>query len=110
LLSYLVYMKEQRERQASVVNIEELRPVARVMTNHGLRNPAQEPVHFSPPFGNKLHLTQTFPGNKLYLTQTFPGNKLHLTQTFAGNKLHLTDVSRSLNNVFSFLYAYVFDL
>ncbi|KAK7114721.1 uncharacterized protein [Littorina saxatilis] len=62
LVSYLVYIKEQRGRNNSLINMEELKAVARVLTNHGIKNPATENVHFSPGYGVGLDLRKHLPG------------------------------------------------
>lgn len=62
LVSYLVYIKEQQEKDNSLININELKTVARVVTNHGVKNPATEAVHFSPVYGVKFDLRQQLPG------------------------------------------------
>ncbi|XP_005090510.1 uncharacterized protein LOC101857532 isoform X2 [Aplysia californica] len=62
LISYLVYIKGEREQNASVIDMAELRPVARLATNHGIKNPVEDDVHFSQPFGNVTNLKHLFPG------------------------------------------------
>jgi len=62
LISYLVYIKEQTEKDASLVNMDELANVAIVMTNQGEKIPKRDNVHFTPIYGNRFNLPQTFPG------------------------------------------------
>lgn len=62
LVSYLVYVKEQLTRNDSLVNMDELRSVARVLTNHGIKNPATDTVHFTPVYGVSLDLQRQLPG------------------------------------------------
>ncbi|XP_025076268.1 uncharacterized protein LOC112553340 isoform X4 [Pomacea canaliculata] len=62
LVSYLMYLKQQYHRDRSLVNMNTLRTVARVLTNQGIKNPATEPVHFSPAFGTQLDLQKELPG------------------------------------------------
>ncbi|KAK3086464.1 hypothetical protein FSP39_018803 [Pinctada imbricata] len=56
LISYVIYIKEQLEQQISLVNIDELAAVALVMTNQGMVNAKDVPVHFTQNYGNKLDL------------------------------------------------------
>nr|KAG5712633.1 hypothetical protein BaRGS_029688 [Batillaria attramentaria] len=63
LVSYLVYIKEQRARNDSLVNMDELKSVARVLTNQGLKNPATDTVHFTPAYGISLDLQRQLPGH-----------------------------------------------
>ncbi|XP_076112450.1 uncharacterized protein LOC143080482 isoform X2 [Mytilus galloprovincialis] len=62
LISYLVYIKEQTEKNSSLVNMDELANVAIVMTNQGEKYPKKDNVHFTPIYGNKYNLMQIFPG------------------------------------------------
>ncbi|XP_067652769.1 uncharacterized protein [Haliotis asinina] len=62
LISYLLFIKSQSEQQPSLINMEELKSVVRVVTNVGLKKPADEAVHFTPPYGNKIDLQQQLPG------------------------------------------------
>lgn len=62
LVSYLVYIKEQRSRNNSLLNMDELKSVARVLTNQGIKNPAVDNVHFTPAFGIKFDLSRMLPG------------------------------------------------
>ena len=62
LVSYLIYIKEQKGHNPSLVNMEELKAVARVYTNHGLKNPATENVHFKPSYGTPVDLARMLPG------------------------------------------------
>ncbi|VDI46757.1 Hypothetical predicted protein [Mytilus galloprovincialis] len=62
LISYLVYIKDQTDKNSSLVNMDELANVAIVMTNQGEKNPQKDNVHFTPVYGNKYNLIQTFPG------------------------------------------------
>ena len=40
----------------------ELKSLAQLATNHGIRNAVEDDVHFSQPFGNSVNLEQKFPG------------------------------------------------
>ena len=62
MISYLVYIKEQTEKDASLVNMDELADVAIVVTNQGEKIPKRDNVHFTPIYGNRFNLPQTFPG------------------------------------------------
>ncbi|CAG2195996.1 unnamed protein product [Mytilus edulis] len=62
LISYLVYIKEQTEKNSSLVNMDELATVAIVMTNQGEKYPKKDNVYFTPIYGNKYNLMQIFPG------------------------------------------------
>ncbi|XP_045191511.2 uncharacterized protein LOC123548375 [Mercenaria mercenaria] len=62
LVSYIVYIKEQTDKQTSVCNIDEVKDVAMVMTNNGYKNPSREPVQFPPQYGNQINLQEIFKG------------------------------------------------
>ncbi|XP_053402751.1 uncharacterized protein LOC123550539 [Mercenaria mercenaria] len=62
LVAYLIYIKEQTEKQNSVCNIEEIKDVAMVKTDQGFKNPTREPVHFPPKYGNSVKLQEKFSG------------------------------------------------
>ena len=62
MISYLVYIKEQTEKDASLVNMDELADVAIVVTNQGEKIPKRDNVHFTPIYGNRFNLPQTFQG------------------------------------------------
>ncbi|XP_069113795.1 uncharacterized protein [Argopecten irradians] len=62
LISYLVYIKECYEEQNSIVDLENLSSVVRLVTNHGVKNPRDAPLHFSVLYGNTIDLQACFPG------------------------------------------------
>ncbi|XP_076448916.1 LOW QUALITY PROTEIN: uncharacterized protein LOC143285481 [Babylonia areolata] len=62
LVTYLMYIKAQRSRNNSLINMEELKAVARVATNHGIKNPATDNVHFPPAYGVTIDLERLLPG------------------------------------------------
>ncbi|CAL1544092.1 unnamed protein product [Lymnaea stagnalis] len=62
LVSYLVYIKMEMERNSSLVDMAELCSVVRLATNHGIKSPSEEAVHFSTAYGNRIDLNTTFPG------------------------------------------------
>lgn len=64
LVSYLIYIKEQRSRNNSLINMEELKAVAHVLTNQGVKNPATDNVHFSPAYGAGIDLLRHLPGER----------------------------------------------
>lgn len=53
---------EQWMQQPSIADIEELRSLAVVATNHGFVRPAEQPVHFSMEYGNAVDLAKMLPG------------------------------------------------
>jgi hypothetical protein len=61
-MAYLVYIKEQRSHLPSLVNMAELKGVARVLTNQGIKNPATENIHFTTAYGVSLDLQRILPG------------------------------------------------
>ena len=63
LFAYLVYIKEELDKQPDLVDIGELKKHAVVLTNRGPRNPVSHPVHFSTAFGNQIDLPKILPGN-----------------------------------------------
>ncbi|XP_021342125.1 uncharacterized protein LOC110442712 isoform X2 [Mizuhopecten yessoensis] len=62
LISYLVYIKECHEQQNSIVDLENLSTVARLVTNQGVKNPRDDPLHFTTLYGNSINLQASFPG------------------------------------------------
>ncbi|XP_041376442.1 protein NO VEIN-like isoform X2 [Gigantopelta aegis] len=62
LVCYLIYIKEQLSRQSGLINMSELKGVARVATNHGMKNPDSDAVHFTTVFGNDIDLPRFLPG------------------------------------------------
>jgi len=62
MISYLVYIKEETDKQASVCNLEELKDVAMLMTSKGLINPKKAAIHFPPQYGNQIDLQKVFSG------------------------------------------------
>ncbi|XP_070575816.1 uncharacterized protein [Ptychodera flava] len=62
LMEYLIYIKEESEKMSSVCNLEELKEIVKVVTNHGLVNPATQPTHFTTDYGNKVDLQGQLPG------------------------------------------------
>ncbi|XP_055892730.1 uncharacterized protein LOC106068793 isoform X2 [Biomphalaria glabrata] len=59
LVSYLVYIKTELEKNSSVVDRSEL-SVVKLVTNHGIKSPADD-VHFPTLYGNSIDLIKTFP-------------------------------------------------
>ncbi|KAK0061751.1 protein NO VEIN isoform X6, partial [Biomphalaria pfeifferi] len=68
LVSYLVYIKTELEKNSSVVDRSEL-SVVKLVTNHGIKSPADD-VHFPTQYGNKIDLIKTFPGLDWILVDT----------------------------------------
>ena len=64
-------MKEQTEKQNNVCNMDEIKDIAQVITNKGIKNPNKDPVHFSRHYGHTLDLQKTFPGSLDYVTKCF---------------------------------------
>ncbi|RUS69200.1 hypothetical protein EGW08_023036 [Elysia chlorotica] len=62
IISYLIYIKTELDRQASLIEKSELRSAVRLATNHGIQSPQESSIHFSTAFGNKINLPSTFPG------------------------------------------------
>ena len=50
----MIYIKQQLERQPSLVNMDDLRPLVVIATNKGMVRPADTPVHFTPNYGNNV--------------------------------------------------------
>ncbi|XP_046338389.2 protein NO VEIN-like isoform X3 [Haliotis rufescens] len=88
LISYLLFIKSQSEQQPSLINMAELKSVARVVTNSGLRRPADEAVHFTPAYGNKIDLQRQLPGydwvllDAVYLNQAVSPLDVHRWHDF----------------------------
>ena len=62
LISYLVYIKSEFEKDEAIISMSQLRPLARVATNNGFKNPEKDYVHFSKRYGNETDLQNLFPG------------------------------------------------
>ncbi|XP_077982386.1 uncharacterized protein LOC144437336 [Glandiceps talaboti] len=87
LMEYVIYIKAESEKLPSVCNMEELKDVVQVITNHGLINPTKQPTHFTTDYGNKIDLQRDLPGLycdnnlKLIVCDTYhlriPGGALH---------------------------------
>lgn len=62
-MAYLVYIKEQTDKDSSVCNLDEVKDVAVLLTNQGFKKPSKEPVHFPAQYGNQVKLREVFIGN-----------------------------------------------
>ncbi|KAL3859496.1 hypothetical protein ACJMK2_009715 [Sinanodonta woodiana] len=62
LVRYIVFIKEHTDHNPSLCNLEELKEVAQLVTNHGVLNPVEQPIHFTPLYGSKVNLERTFQG------------------------------------------------
>ena len=63
IIAYMLYIKEQVEKQPSVINMNEFKDLAVLKTNKGFRKPCETPIHFSMKYNNnKIGLEQNFPG------------------------------------------------
>ncbi|GFS15970.1 tudor domain-containing protein [Elysia marginata] len=62
IISYLIYIKTELDRQPSLIELSELKSVVRLATNHGVQSPQESSVHFSTAYGNKINLQSCFPG------------------------------------------------
>jgi len=59
---YVLYILEELQTQPSVIDINELKSLAVLLTNDGLRRPADDPVHFSFAYSG-LNLSGMLPGH-----------------------------------------------
>ncbi len=62
LVGYLMYIKQQLERQPSLVNMDDLRSLVTIATNKGMVRPVDQPIHFTPDYNNKIDLRKLLPG------------------------------------------------
>ncbi|KAK3589090.1 hypothetical protein CHS0354_017428 [Potamilus streckersoni] len=62
LIAYIIYIKEQTDLNPSLCNFGDLKEVAHLVTNHGVLNPIEHSIHFTPNYGNKVNLSKTFQG------------------------------------------------
>ncbi|KAL3859495.1 hypothetical protein ACJMK2_009714 [Sinanodonta woodiana] len=62
LIVYVIYIKEQTDLNPSLCNLGELKEVAQLVTNQGVKNPVEHSIHFTPSYGNKVNLSITFKG------------------------------------------------
>jgi len=60
-VTYMVYILEELQTQHSIVDIAELKSLAVLLTNDGLRRPADDPVHFSAAYSG-YDLSTNLPG------------------------------------------------
>ena len=68
-MTYVMYIMEELQNQPSIVDVSELKSVAVLLTNDGLRRPADDPIHFSFAYTGVtgFDLTTRLPGyNLLY--------------------------------------------
>ncbi|GFO25015.1 tudor domain-containing protein, partial [Plakobranchus ocellatus] len=64
IISYLIYIKSELEKQPSLIDLSELKAAVQLATNHGIHSPEESSVYFTTAFGNKIDLPNTFPGVK----------------------------------------------
>ena len=69
LQAYVIYIKHQVEHDKSLVDLEELKQCAVVLTNHGPCKVAGQPVHFTPAYGGQIDLARMLPGMSRTLCQ-----------------------------------------
>ena len=78
LVTYLIYMLSN----PTLVNFNELKPCAIVLTNKGLKKPSLEPVHFSESYNNQINLVRELPGYEWTLLDNCylqgNNNKMHV--------------------------------
>jgi len=60
-VTYMIYILEELQTQHSIVDIAELKSVAVLLTNDGLRRPLDDPVHFSVAYSG-YDLSTNLPG------------------------------------------------
>ena len=60
-MTYMIYILEELQNQHSIVDIAELKSVAVLLTNDGLRRPLDDPVHFSVAYSG-YDLSTNLPG------------------------------------------------
>ena len=61
-MTYMIYILEELQTQHSIVDIAELKSAAVLLTNDGLKRPADDTVHFSVAFSG-LDLSDKLPGH-----------------------------------------------
>ena len=64
LVDYVCYIKEQSEKSPQTINFDEFISVIQIKTNHGLKNPCETAIHFTPAYGNFIDLKQDLSGKK----------------------------------------------
>ncbi|XP_064610417.1 uncharacterized protein LOC135474759 [Liolophura sinensis] len=62
LICYVVYIKQEMEKNPNIVNWNELRDAVKIVTSHGIKNPFADAIHFPPQYGNKISLRDALPG------------------------------------------------
>ncbi|XP_050398302.1 uncharacterized protein LOC126816138 isoform X1 [Patella vulgata] len=62
LINYVMYIKDQYERQPSIVNLEELKSIVQIATNHGFKNPKKDSIHFTARYNNPIDLQRQLQG------------------------------------------------
>ncbi|KAK3603430.1 hypothetical protein CHS0354_009413 [Potamilus streckersoni] len=80
LVTYVVFIKKQMECNPSICSFGELKDLLQLVTNHGLKNPGKDPIHFTHHYGSRINLKQTFPGHDWILLDDcyLPVNKSSL--------------------------------
>ncbi|XP_038073872.1 uncharacterized protein LOC119741972 [Patiria miniata] len=90
LVGYVVYIKEQLARQPDVCDLDKIADCIHVVTNHGLIQPRERPVHFTVTYGNPVDLNQDLPGcdwvllDSCYIFHDRP-HRLHPNETMSWN-------------------------
>ncbi len=64
LVAYVVYIKEQVEKQPGIVDVAEFKKLAVIRTNRGMLKPSETSIHFSAKYNNaRVNLERNFPGD-----------------------------------------------
>lgn len=62
LVDYVCYIKEQSEKNPQLVNFDQFISIIQIKTNHGMKNPCETSIHFTPAYGNSIDLKKDLSG------------------------------------------------
>lgn len=65
-MDYVCYIKEQSEKNPQLVNFDQFISIIQIKTNHGMKNPCETSIHFTPAYGNSIDLKKDLSGKKNY--------------------------------------------
>ena len=94
----MVYVKEQVDKQPSIINLEEFKNLAVLKTNNGMCKPCENSIHFSAKYNN----------NKIGLERNFPGKLFsNVSVKFRSCQLTLYVRNYIFHNIFVNLYIVI---
>ena len=62
-----MYILEERLKDPSVYDMDELKSCVQILTNKGVLNPATTSIHFTPKYGSTIDLAGRLPSKSPYI-------------------------------------------